>query len=133
MIEEIKEMFSKDKDEQTLKILKRNIMRILVLMSKDKGFIQLMKNINSLENLILLLKCDLKMYEELQKNHLKPSIEEGIIINLLPDFINLVLTILKNYDLSQFLIPIITTVNVSPFVSDEIKSKNTTFNKEPLQ
>ena len=133
MIEEIKEMFSKDKDEQTLKILKRNIMRILVLMSKDKGFIQLMKNINSLENLILLLKCDLKMYEELQKNHLKPSIEEGIIINLLPDFINLVLTILKNYDLSQFLIPIITTVNVSPFVSDEIKSKNNTFNKEPLQ
>ena len=116
MIGEIKEIFSHNKDEETLKSLKKNIMRILVLMSKDKGFIKLMKNINSLENFIILLKSDLKLCEDVQNKNITLSTEISIIINLLPEFIKLVLTILKNYDLSQFYLPVIT---VSPFQIDD--------------
>jgi len=71
-------------------------------MSKDKGFIQLMKNINTLENFIYLLKSDLTLYDDVQKNNIELCQEFEIIINLLPEFIILVLTILRNYDLSQF-------------------------------
>ena len=119
MIGEIKEMFNSDKDEETLKILKRNIMRVLVMMSRDKAFIQLMKNIKSLEHFLFLLKSDLKLYEDKIKNNLEISNEINVIINLLPDFIKLVLTILKNYDLSQFDAPV---NSVSPFMSDESKN-----------
>ena len=118
MIGEIKEMFASEKDEETLNILKRNIMRVLILMSKDKAFIQLMKNINSLENFIVLLKSDLKMFEENQKNNIN---EVNIIINLLPDFIKLVLTILKNYDLSHFDVQF--NSHVSPFMIAQEASK----------
>ena len=121
MIGEIKEILNKGKDEETLKILKKNIMRIFVLMSKDKAFIKLMKNINSLENFIFLLKCDLKLYEDTQTNIITQNTEIGIIVNLLPDFIILVLTILRNYDLSQFYINPI-SVNVSSYLNDENKS-----------
>ena len=121
MIGEIKEILNKGKDEETLKILKKNIMRIFVLMSKDKAFIKLMKNINSLENFIFLLKCDLELYEDTQTNIITQNTEIGIIVNLLPDFIILVLTILRNYDLSQFYINPI-SVNVSSYLNDENKS-----------
>ena len=121
MIGEIKEILNKGKDEETLKILKKNIMRIFVLMSKDKAFIKLMKNINSLENFIFLLKCDLKLYEDTQTNIITQNTEIGIIVNLLPDFNILVLTILRNYDLSQFYINPI-SVNVSSYLNDENKS-----------
>jgi hypothetical protein len=114
---EITEMLDKNKDEETLNALKRNIMRVLILMSKDKGFIQLMKNINSLEHFIFLLKSDLKLCEESQKSNSVVGNEISIIINLLPDFIKLVLSILKNYDLSQF--DIQPSTAVSPFKSEE--------------
>jgi hypothetical protein len=117
MIGEIKEMFNNDKDEETLKLLKRNIMRVLVLMSKDKGFIQLLKNINSLEHFIFLLKSDLKLFEDKLKNNNESSNEINVIINLLPDFIKLVLSILKNYDLSHFDMP--PSATLSPFITDE--------------
>jgi hypothetical protein len=106
-------MLNKNKDEETLNALKRNIMRVLILMSKDKGFIQLMKNINSLEHFIFLLKSDLNLCEDSQKSNSVVSNEISIIINLLPDFIKLVLTLLKNYDLSQF--DIQSSAAVSPF------------------
>lgn len=116
LISEITEMLNKKKDEDTLNSLKRNIMRVLILMSKDKGFIQLMKNINSLEHFIFLLKSDLRLYEEKLKTNSSISNEISIIINLLPDFIKLVLSLLKNYDLSQF--DIQPSSSVSPFLHE---------------
>ena len=65
----------------------------------------------------MILKSDLKLCEENQKNNGEISTEVGIIINLLPDFIKLVLSILKNYDLSQYDVP--STLTVSPFGEDE--------------
>ena len=123
MIDEIKEMFASEKDEKTLNILKRNIMRVLILMSKDKAFILLMKNINSLENFIFLLKSDLKMCEENQKkNNSELNNDISIIINLLPDFVKLVLSILKNYDLSHFDVQI--NSQVSSFMIEPSKINN---------
>jgi len=119
---EITEMLNNKKDEETLNALKRNIMRVLILMSKDKGFIQLMKNINSLEHFIFLLKSDLKLCEESQKRNSVVSNEISIIINLLPDFIKLVLSILKNYDLSQF--DIQPSTAISPFQPEESIEEN---------
>ena len=63
-----------------------------------------------------MLKSDLKLCEDVQNKNITLSTEISIIINLLPEFIKLVLTILKNYDLSQFYLPVIT---VSPFQIDD--------------
>ena len=120
MIGEIKEIFAIEKDVETLKILKRNIIRVLILMSKDKTFILLMKNINSLEDFIFLLKSDLKLCEERLTN--SNTDQDNIIINLLPNFIKLVLSILKNYELSHFEVKINSQVSALMTVNEASKN-----------
>ena len=120
MIGEIKEIFAIEKDVETLKILKRNIIRVLILMSKDKTFILLMKNINSLEDFIFLLISDLKICEERLTN--SNTDQDNIIINLLPNFIKLVLSILKNYELSHFEVKINSQVSALMTVNEASKN-----------
>ena len=58
---EIKEILSSEDNENMLNSLKTNIIRVLILMSKDKNFLQLLKDINSLDIFIKLLKSDLEI------------------------------------------------------------------------
>lgn len=75
---EIKEILSSEDYENKLNSLKKNIIRVLILMSKDKNFLQLLKEINCLDIFIKLLKSDLEIIEE--KN--KKKMEEGSNKNL---------------------------------------------------
>ncbi len=58
---EIKEILSSEDNENKLNSLKKNIVRVLILMSKDKNFLQLFKDINCLDIFIKLLKSDLEI------------------------------------------------------------------------
>lgn len=60
---EIKEILSSEDNENKLNSLKKNIVRVLILMSKDKNFLQLLKDINCLDIFIKLLKSDLEIIE----------------------------------------------------------------------
>jgi hypothetical protein len=97
MLLEIKEMFS-NQDEVTFNILKKNITRVLIIISKDKSFLQLLKDINSLDIFVDLLKSDLEIYAE----NLKTGTGNlSLIESLLPDFIRLVISLLKTYELEH--------------------------------
>jgi len=73
---EIKEILSSEDNENKLNSLKKNIVRVLILMSKDKNFLLLLKDINCLDVFIKLLKSDLeiislkneKLIEDTQKD-----------------------------------------------------------------
>jgi hypothetical protein len=65
---EIKEILLSDDNENKLNSLKKNIIRILILMSKDKNFLQLLKDINCLDIFVKLLKSDLEIIEMKNKN-----------------------------------------------------------------
>jgi hypothetical protein len=58
---EIKEILSSEDNENKLNSLKKNIVRVLILMSKDKNFLLLLKDINCLDIFIKLLKSDLEI------------------------------------------------------------------------
>jgi hypothetical protein len=98
MLSEIKEMFA-NQDETTFNMLKKNITRALIIISKDKSFLQLLKDINSLDIFVDLLKSDLDIYSEKIKYSPKGSSEISMIESLLPDFIRLVMSLLKTYEL----------------------------------
>ena len=60
---EILEMFS-HQDDDSFNLLKKNITRVLILMSKDKNFLQLLKDNNSLDIFVGMLKSDLEIYSD---------------------------------------------------------------------
>lgn len=60
---EIKDILSSEDNENKLNSLKKNIIRVLILMSKDKNFLQLLKDINCLDIFVKLLKSDLEIIE----------------------------------------------------------------------
>lgn len=78
---EIKEILSSEDNENKLNSLKKNIVRVLILMSKDKNFLLLLKDINCLDIFIKLLKSDLeiislkneKLIEDLKKEETKEN------------------------------------------------------------
>ena len=64
---EIKDILSSEDCENKLNSLKKNIIRVLILMSKDKNFLQLLKEINCLDIFVKLLKSDLEIIEQKNK------------------------------------------------------------------
>jgi len=101
MLGEIQEIFSSENlTGESLKLFKRNTTRILIIMSKDDNFLKLLNEINCLAVFVSLLKNDLILFGEKFKTDVRNSIlgEIAVIEDLLPDFLKLVLTLLKNYD-----------------------------------
>lgn len=100
MLNEIKDNLI-NQDEESINSLKKNLTRILILMSKDKDFLQLLKDINSLDIFVGLLKNDLDVYSNKDQQDERTQVEINMIGTLLPDFLKLVLSLLKNYDLEE--------------------------------
>jgi hypothetical protein len=65
---EIKEILLSEDNENKLNSLKKNIIRVLILMSKDKNFLQLLKDINCVDIFVKLLKSDLEIIDLKNKN-----------------------------------------------------------------
>lgn len=94
---EIKEMIT-NQDEESFNSLKKNITRVLILMSKDKNFLQLLHDINSLDIFVSLLKSDLEIYSLNFYQNKKQNDEIYVIEHILPDLLRLILSLLKHYE-----------------------------------
>jgi hypothetical protein len=94
---EIKEMIT-NQDEESFSSLKKNITRVLILMSKDKNFLQLLHDINSLDIFVSLLKSDLEIYSANFSENKKENDEIYVIEHILPDLLRLILSLLKHYE-----------------------------------
>ena len=83
-----------ENDEKFAKI-KRNITRILLLMSKDAKVIEILKTINTFECFIELLCTDITSYSLLRENESEHADEIALIKNTLPDLIRVVINLVK--------------------------------------
>jgi len=79
---EIKEILSSEDNEIKLNSLKKNIVRVLILMSKDKNFLLLLKDINCLDIFIKLLKSDLEIISLKNEKQTEEAKNEGRKLNL---------------------------------------------------
>lgn len=112
MLDEFKELILK-KDEEVIGTLKKNITRVLILMSKDINFIQILKEINSVDALVELLKTQVDIYFDKNKPDESKDVkvvrneedqENKIIESVLPDFLRLIFSLLKNFEIPDEMI-----------------------------
>ena len=105
------EDFAKNKtfNNESLKVFKKNITRVLTLISRDKNFLALLNEMNCFEVFLDLFKIDLNLYSNKNNDNedIRSSLKHEVkyLDNILPDFLKLILNLLKNYDEDMNFIP----------------------------
>jgi len=107
LLGELEDFFKKENfNDDNLNVFKKHITRVLTLLCRDKYFSAFLNEMNCFEVFLSLFKNDLTLYIE-KSNAIINSKEDiritlkneiGVLDNVLPEFLKLILNLLKNYD-----------------------------------
>jgi len=140
LLGEIEDLFRKENfNDENLKVFKKNITRVLTLISRDKNFLALLNEMNCFEVFLDLFKNDLILYINKEKDAKKAlesknstevriganlKTEVTYLDNILPEFLKLILNLLKNYDEDMNFIPNNNEQHYDTMsINDELESK----------